>query len=269
MPMHELRLPLDYERLPEFWQLTDALRASARDPKPHARAIEQSAAWLWLRLWVSLGYLAQSTNRPGYLAADGLRRLTESMEPVFSDADLVRDLLTRGSTPLLRKVEGAAPPHPALSPGGGEGTEEYFCALFARSNEHLAGNHLPAHKRGNIRSRLSAAKNLIAADADAQAMLLPPEIFRLRDGRPMAPATVQRAMVVIMTLDRCLKAPPRPQHSYTEGLLADAGEVVLRDLGEALQQFYYWVAENKDHPRVPKATEEILRDFDRLLESSR
>jgi hypothetical protein len=102
-------------------------------------------------------------------------------------------------------------------------------------------------------------------------MLLPPERFLHRDGTEMNATESQRALVLILTLDRCLKAPPRPQHAFTAGLMADAGAVVRRQQAgevsaEELQQFYYWVAENAGHPAVPKATEDILRDFERLLE---
>jgi hypothetical protein len=53
-------------------------------------------------------------------------------------------------------------------------------------------------------------------------------------------------------------------------MMLDAGDVVLKDLSrEELTRFYYFVAENTDHPRVPKSTEEILADFDALFELSK
>src|SRR5579863_8720809 len=100
-----LNLPLDFERLPEFWQLKETLRAAwwervaaegkttdygttglrdeesgnwhrddARNPQagtptlqPMDAEIEDMAALLWVRLWIVLGYLARATNRPGWL----------------------------------------------------------------------------------------------------------------------------------------------------------------------------------------------------------
>jgi hypothetical protein len=119
--------------------------------------------------------------------------------------------------------------------------------------------------RGNIRSRLSAARHQIGHTAMQQAMLLPPEVFHRRDGSPLTQTEVQRAMVVIITLDKCLKSVPRLQTSYTPGLIADAAAVVDLELHrDDLDRFYYWVAENREHPGMPRTAEEVLREFERL-----
>ena len=252
--MLDLRIPLDFERLPEFWQLAEALRVQAERNaiavgKLECQAdIEATALTLWVRLWVVLGYLARSTNRPGWLSAAGDRQLNAAFRQFGDDCPPV-SLMTGN---LLRAVE-----------------DGYQCDLFEKYNRHLAGDYVSHEQRGNIRSRLSAAKNNIAASAMMQAQLLPPDNFKKRDGTVMTQREVDRSMIVILTLDRCLKAGNRSARSYTEGLLADACTAAEVLAADKEQEFYFWLAERKDNPATPKTTEEVLIDFKRLYETSK
>jgi hypothetical protein len=241
-----LNLPLDFERLPEFWQLGEALRVR-KNPALADSIVNEQAIVLWVRLWVVLGYLARHTNRPGWLNAAGERQLNGAFTQFGDDCPPVQVL--EGN--LLRK-----------------GDDGWYCDLFTQHNKHLAGDHVPKEMRGNIRSRLNAAKNNIAATAMQQAQLLPPEIFKRRDGTPMPQREIDRSTVLILTLDRCLKAPARLTSSYTEGLMADACAVVCAVTPEALQEFYYWLAERREHPATPKTAEEVLKDWDRIYKAS-
>jgi hypothetical protein len=172
-----LNLPLDFERLPEFWQLKETLRTSALElaAKDEAKAgvpagmfgpveelVEDTAALLWVRLWIVLGYLARSTNRPGWLNAAGERQLNHAYRRVGGDGSAV-NILTMGT--VLRKVE-----------------DGWVCDLFAATNAELAGNFLTKEERGNRRSLVGRCKNVIGHDAKAQAELLPKDFFRKRDG---------------------------------------------------------------------------------------
>lgn len=237
-----LNLPLDYERLPEFWQLMEALRVRVNaNANATDQQINDTATVMFVRLWVVLGYLARHTNRPGWLNAAGERQFVGALPQFGDDCSPVQ--VMEGN--LLRQAED----------GG------WYCDLFTLHNKHLAGDHVPKEKRGNIRSRLNAAKNNIAATAMQQAQLLPLAVFKRRDGTTMDQRAIQRATILILTLDRCLKAAPRQQGSYTEGLMADACAVVESVEQEALQEFYYWLAERYDLPATPKTAEEVLRDW--------
>lgn len=235
----ELRLSLDFERLPEFWRLTHALRVRAHDPL----TVEATAVWLVVRLFVALGYQARSTNQPGVLTPAGAEQFRATLGTCFGeDCDPVGLLTDAGL--LLADAAG------------------WQCPLFAHHNAHLAGNYRAPHIKGNIRSRLSAAKNHIAQAAIHQAMLLPPEVFCGREGQALDQRTVEQATVMIMTLDRCLKVRPRHHGEFTQGVIADAAAALgLGLLREDLEGFYYWVAENREHPALPKTCEEILARF--------
>lgn len=246
----QLHLPLDFERLPEFWQLKETLQANAT--KPEARdelSLTMMAVYMWARLWVTLGYLARSTNQPGLLTVVGIQQFEKDLGSVFGDDCSPVLLLVQAG---LLVVQDEAP------------ARTYTCPLFRKHNEHLAGDFLPGHVKGNIRSRLSAAKNQIAHDAVQLALMLPAAVFKKRDGTTMTAREVESAMVLIMTLDRCLKARPRSKSEFTEGLIADAAAIRETVSVEDLTEFYYWIAERREHPRVPKSAEEILRDFDTL-----
>jgi len=261
-----LNLPLDFERLPEFWQLKETLRgawlgraaaagggqAGMPAAEAYARAdaeIDDVAAVLWIRLWVVLGYLARATNRPGWLNAAGERQLNHACGRKFGEDCPPVGVLAAGT--VLRKVE-----------------DGYMCDLFATVNPQLAGTFLTKEKRGNLRSLVGRSKNVIAHDAVAQAQLLPRDFFRKRDGTLMQQPEVDRSMIIIISLDRALKLRARHQSTFTQGLVSDAWYVQETTPAEQLTEFYKWLSEVHDHPATPKSAEEILRDFDRLLKVS-
>jgi len=295
--MTELKLPLDFERLPEFWQLKEALWAErlkqptpnlglalnsptlASQPPPtsdeaQARFCEGMAILLWVRLWVVLGYLARVTSRPGWLNEMGARQMNGGVLWQLDCPPV--EMLVRGT--LLRRLDGATPgPSPGavapaeLRPGdsptpAGEG---YLCELFSKTNEHLSGTYLTKEERGNRRSLAERSKNMIAAEAKQQGFLLPPETFRTRTGEVMDKTAVERSMVLIITLDRLLKRGQRHAGTFTQGLVADADWVVRNTPQEHLAQFYKWLGERLDHPATPKSAEDVLRDWDATFRVAR
>lgn len=250
----EFRMPVDYERLPEFRMLCLSLgehvQPHVAHQQTHEKNVEKAAVYIWARLWVELSYAAQTTNRPGLLTRAGSELYKQSLEPLFGEGCDPLELLA-GSGAL--KYEG----------------EDFYCERFAKLNAHLAGNFKSKEIRGAAGSALERNKNRIAHDADVQAMLLPPEIFKKRDGSPLADTEVQRCMVVIMTIDNCLKRTGRKKGEYSEALIADAAAVCDKGSPEALRGFYVWLATNREHPRLPKTTEQILGDFEAIQAMSK
>lgn len=242
-----LNVPLDFERLPEFWQLGEALRARVKPATPPLTdgQINDQAVVLFMRLWVELGYLARHTNRPGFLNATGERQVNGKLTQFGDDCPPV--MVMTGN--LLR-----------------QGDDGLYCDLFTSLNGHLAGDFVSGEKRGNIASRLSAAKGNIVAAAVQQGDLLQMAIFKKRDATPMTQPERQRCMMLIITLDRCLnpsgfKAVHRPDGTYTAGLMADACAVVEAVTADELQKFYAWLIERRDLPMTPKTTEDLLKDW--------
>lgn len=249
-----LNVPLDFERLPEFWLLLEALRTRVRPVTPPLSdgQLAEQAQLLFLRLWVVLGYLARHTNKPGLLDEAGMRQVNGAF-PQYGDDCLPVQVMDGN---LLRLVEGG-----------------YQCDLFAGTNAHLSGSHISPEKRGNNRSRLAAAKNNIAASAVHQGQLLPLTIFKKRDGSDMAHQERQKCMLLIITLDRCLnpvgfKAVHRPDTTYTQGLMADACAAVETVAPEQLQEFYGWVLDQRGLPLTPKTTEDLLAQWDVFYKTS-
>jgi hypothetical protein len=117
--------------------------------------------------------------------------------------------------------------------------------------------------KGAAASALARSKMNIAKAAAAQAMLLPPEIFKRRDGTAMTDTEVNRCMVMIKTIDNCLRMPGRSKRDYSEGLIADAADVAEKH--PELREFYVWLSTNHEHPAVPKTTEQVLADFERVF----
>jgi hypothetical protein len=241
----EINLPVDYERLPEFRMLCAELQGPCRTGQPSQtgpKAIEASATFVWMRLWVELAYLAQTTNRPGFMTAQGMGLFERSLDPMFGDDCSPATVLEKCGA--LKRDK-----------------EEWYCDRFAKMNAHLAGNYQSKERRGAAASAVERNRQRIAAEAGHQAMLIGPENFRRRDGTPMESGEVQRAMVLIATVDRCLGLPGRTKGKFNETLITDAGEVV-REFGAAsLNKFYVWLQMHRGHPRLPTTTEQILGEF--------
>lgn len=242
--MLELRLPLDYEQLPEYWQLQTALARQAR-PGKTPKEVEQSTCFVFHRLFVTLGYNARSTNQPGLLNEIGSEQFLRSLDPLFGDDVKLLDLLT----PYLLR------PAP----------EGWYCDLFARMNPHLARDFKPAHEKGNVNSRLSAAHKKYIATAEQQGSLLPPEIYKKRDGAQMNDVESRRCIIFIRMIDRSLFLPQRPDREFTEGVMATAFEVTDKHDAESLRQFYYWLGNNHKHPIIPKAADQLIQDFEKYF----
>jgi hypothetical protein len=279
--MTELKLPLDFERLPEFWQLKEALLAerqkqptvggtsglaSISELSSRDKFCEGMAILLWLRLWVVLGYLARVTSRPGWLNELGVRQVNEAFWQFGDDCPPV-EMLVRST--LLRRAEPRPDIEPRLGDSPAPAGEGYMCDLFGKTNEHLSGTYLSKEERGNRRSLAERSKNMIAAEAKQQGFLLPPETFRTRSGEVMDKTAVDRSMVLVITLDRCLKRGQRHTGTFTQGLVADADWVVRNTSQEHLTQFYKWLGERHDHPATPKSAEDVLRDWEATFRVAR
>ena len=270
--MSELCVPLDYEQLPELWRLRRILGTRGTRPSENSpKQIEAAANFLFHRLFVTLGYLAQSTNQPGLLTDVGAQQLRASLEPMFgdgpcvqppgevSDAGLAIDLLVESG--LLQVIEtGNRKP---------ETGNEYVCPLFAKLNLHLSGDYKPGHVKGNINSRVAARMKSIPGEAAQQMKLLPEDVFKKRDGTTMTDVERHGAVVVIRTLDRCMVKGSRGKFEFSAGLMASAHHVAVTHDRELLKQFYFWLSNNYLRPEVAKTAEEVLGDFDRFLAMAR
>ena len=256
-----MNIPLDFEQLPELWQLKRRLQELAQFKSVPSAAnvvLPPVACFMFLRLFVTLGYLAQSTNRPGMLTAAGAQQWQASLGPVFGDDCNPVDLLVEcGMLQVMPRPSGVS-----LNPE----TQNLWCPLFARLNPELAGDYKPAYMRGNINSRLSAALKNIPGEAMQQALLLPTELFRHVDGRTMSSPEVQGAIILIRTLDRCLAKPSRGKAGFTAGLLASAAAVVGKYEEARLREFYNWLANNYQNPALPGTADEILAQFDTVYQ---
>ncbi len=249
--MLELIFPLDFERLAEFRLLGECLRTAAmQTASPDQGRVFREATFLYTRLFVELGYLAQVTNRPGYLTAEGVTLFESSFEPFYGeDCSPVK---------MLVKCRILA-----------AGKDEFYCERFAKLNAHLSGDYKSGVDRGAANSAVVRAQKQLAKEALQQAMLLPPEFYKKRDGSVMSDVESRQAILLIKNLDRCLKLPPRQTRQFTESLVMEAGEASARHPEDVLMQFYFWLRNNRENPVVPKTTEKLVAEFDRFFEASR
>ena len=231
--------------------------ASYLNPKSDSsgRAIDQAAVFIWMRLWVELAYLAQTTNRPGLMTSSGAGLFMASLEPMFGEGVDVMKLLTQA---------GCLKPN-SQSPIADGQEEGWMCERFGRMNAHLAQNFVSREVKGAAASALERNKYRLAAEANQQADLLPREIFKKRSGETMTPQEVQRCMVLIKNVDHQLANRGRKPGEYTEGLIADASAASERYSPESLREFYIWMGTHREHPALPKTTEQVLAKFEEVF----
>jgi hypothetical protein len=212
--------------------------------------VQREATFIYTRLFVELGYLAQVTNRPGCLTREGMTLFESSLEPSFGEDCSPAKILVacRALTPLSNG--------------------EFFCERFARLNAHLSGDYKSGVDRGAANSAVVRAQRQLAKESLQQAMLLPPEFYRKRDGSVMSDVESRQAVLLIKNLDRCLKLPPRQTRQFTESLVMDAGEAAARHGEDDLMQFYFWLRNHRENPVVPKTTEKILSEFEKFYDAS-
>jgi hypothetical protein len=268
---NDLQVPVDFERLHEFRLLVKLLGEKCRTgvaaatpyqldaPYPH-KMVEAMAVFLFMRLWCDLAYLARTTNRPGYLTAQGKSLFEGSLDPLFGSDTSAVELLVQAN--LLQPH----PPHPQpLSNRIGEGSNnEYYCPRFAQMNPHFAGDYVKKEDRGNKKSIIVRQARHVAQAAIEQASLLPPEVFKDKSGQPLGHTEVNRAMVVIKTLDNCYGFSRANKAQYTESLIADAHEVArtYANRSERLLDIYAWILSHRGSPVIPPTTERMLAEFE-------
>lgn len=253
LPLH---LPLDYEQLPELWQLKSCLQSANDQTAAHNPASRQSpkqiecaASWIFNRLFVALGYQARSTNRPGFLSQAGAMQFRATFDPYFGDDCNVVGLLEKSG--LLKAVDGG-----------------WICELFARENPHLAGDFKPPHLTGNVNSRFSASYKRIEGEAWQQTKMLLPGIFKRHDGTPMTGGDECAACIVLIrAIDRAINKPGdhTSNSAFSDGLIAAASRVTAARKPADLMPFYFWLANHFEHPMIPKSSEEIIADFDKYF----
>ena len=282
----ELKLPVDFERLPEFRRLCEGL-ASRSKSAASAREIEAAATFIWMRLWVELAYEAQSTEpgiNPGTLTIGGSKRFVQSIAHLFGDDERPMEILVNAGMLIARDFENHTlvegwPTVPQPRYESKLEVSHYVSMRFSRHNQHLGANFVSRETKGAAASALERNKNRIAHEANQQAMLLAPEVFRVPvewEKQPDGPVTatkmraltdseINRCMILIKTLDNCLRINNRKKGEYTEGLIADAWAAVDKHTPESLREFYIWLTTNREHPAVPKVTEQVLAKFEEVF----
>jgi hypothetical protein len=241
--MAEMKIPVDFERLQEFRLLLKELDGPPASAPAAPLAGMAAAHAVWMRLWVELSYEAQTTNVPGSLTAHGAELYAASLKDCLPASFPL--LQTLQKVKVLRPIEGG-----------------WMCDRFASLNPHLAGNYKTKEKRGNEQSLLSRWKRDIDAVGYQQAVLIPSELFRRRDGTPIGASDCNRVRALINTLDRITRlTSARAASQFNEGLIADAADVIAEYSQERLVDFYKWLMEYRDHASVPRTTEQILAGF--------
>lgn len=253
----EMKLPVDFERLTETRALQMLIGERATKESNLAALADVVSVYIVAKLFVDLAYQAQINNRPGYLQVASAKLFVSGLEHPTVQLPVMELLVESGW--LTFQVEPTSFMTKELQ------ITEYFCERFARLNGHLAGNFKSKEAKGAAQSEVARSQRRIAQEALQQGMLLPSEIYRRRDGKPIEGSDIQRVLVLIKTLDNMLKVSGRRTGQFTEGLIADAAAAIDAKTTEELREFYGWLILHRDNAMVPKTTEQVLAKFEEIF----
>lgn len=240
----EIHLPVDFERRLEFRTLAQRLKAHGDDSIP---------VLAYMRLMVELAYSANLHSRPGFLPEQAARLYVSGLtETSTTHPDLDNILVALEDSRVLRREEGG-----------------YFCEHFAAWNKHLVTDHVSWSVANQRRSLVKRRSKAIETLASQQALLIPSERMRRRDGTALDADSANAVMVLIHTLDSCLERPQRKPAELTEGMVADAAEMIEAKTGKQRDEFARWLAVNREHAAVPRTTEQILARWQSVWEMQR
>lgn len=168
--------------------LAEFRRTSGRLGDAEARALA-------LVLWLGLGFSARSHERPGFLPDDDARVF---LGPRLGDCE--RD-------GWIKAVDGG-----------------YLCQHFARANDGEG-----PESKGQYAARMSRVGptgRRLQRDNSQLTMLIPDASQRDEHGHEIATVDLQRATLLIRTLDAMLGAPSRSPNQFSPGIMACAVGVV-------------------------------------------
>jgi hypothetical protein len=233
-----MNLPRDFQSHPSFQNLVARI------------GNEPMATHIFIGLWVQLDYQAELHGRAGGFLKDQAANFSRWLK---ADTDLPITALQ--SARLL--VDDPDPDY-------------WLCKWFRQENLELDANH---RERGDYRKQfysLVNPKKIILGTARLVEEL-PPAIWEKGDGSRMTPSEMNRAVVLIRTVDQILKRPePRDIDQYETGLIADAHRVTseLTDAkleiilcGLAMRLYGKTRGRHMPDTVIPSQTEMLLKQF--------
>ncbi len=231
----DIRISRDFERSGEYRQLQRVYG-------------DQVAAWLWMRLYVDLAHAVRSTKRLAWLSEELLVTLRESLGAEGAEG-MVAALKEVGL--LVRDESGG-----------------WHCPKFAEDNPQLEPGHKSIQSAGGHSRAFVLAQKRLVEELPMQTLLLPNELFMRPETNPpeqMNPAEVRRVTMIIRSVDNALKLPQRATATYTPALIADAWRMHEAFTDAQIQEGCMVLVRHRDHPALPKQTEQVLPRFKELV----
>ena len=249
-----VHLPIDLTGLNEFEDLVCSPVFSRSDESPPAEATglqaigREGALFLVTQLFLDLARLAENPEaRPGFLPEAAAPRLREHCGRYAG-----RALEALVSSRWLAATDGG-----------------WFCARFARENQHLATGDpmLNMRRQGAAGRDFDRRQKMIEKENCYLAELIPATFFDTPNGR-MEPPQVRRCLNLIRNVDYALGRPLRTAQQITEGLIQTAyNQVVSRLTDEQMRKgcLRLKAQAGNGNPAFERTTEEIIEKFVDLL----
>jgi hypothetical protein len=233
----EVHFPIDFESRQNFRRLEGVLGPDA-------------ALAVFTRLWIELAQLASARIKVGFMPQNAVGPFCATL-PWLEAGRIVHALApsVEADLPelcLLRQEEGG-----------------FFCPDFARDNKHCSPDHIPMHMLGVSKKNLNLDKRRAAKEAQTEALFVDTKLFVDERGQPLDAALINKIQMLVKLLDGYLQITRRPQ-DLTPGLIQDARQVWKHYEPEQVDRVCQWIYLHREHPSLPRTTEQVLRDFERL-----
>lgn len=243
-----LKLPIDLPQLPPFRQLKGVLGW-------------ERALGVWFVLWQELGYRCQEGGSPGRLLAGDVPGLKGALEIFEAAVPLTPDPSPRGEGNRVDEIFGELVKCRLLVADG----EDWVCPRFAllHGEAHLARSQ--AQRGGDMKAYLARQKRA-EGEVFKQSCLIPEARLVDGEGQPLEADLVKRLMRLIVACDNALFKGTRPHYLFTEGLIADALEVLRKYSEEEVDLVLRTVVKHRNHPALGgMSAEKLLPKFGEIV----
>lgn len=146
-----------------------------------------------------------------------------------------------------------------------ESGDDYFCPIFAGCNHEMDWSHIPETSEWS--KQWDSFMQTTARNGLQVQRKLPKPVWYLPRGGTVPTAVMNRAIVLISTLDQILRTPRKPESMtpfLIQAAVAVVGDHTDLKLSVVLRRFLS-LSRPSLSPKLPRTTEDCLRHFDDLI----
>lgn len=232
-----LKIPRDFQSYPAFRQLMIEV------------GNEQDAIFLFLKLWIELGYQCDQHEQAGYFDRGCVAAFNASVK-TFQDKPAIVCLLA-ARVIIPHKDDG-----------------DFICPMFIKTNDELSADNMPAGAKAELTARFNRKRHVAIENMPSVVSRLPEDVWMGPMGHRLTLEEMKRAITLTKVVDSVMGQKARQKFEFTLGVIHDAHRVNCRfsdvQIDVILKRLYF-LRRTRNILTVPRQAAEVLRRWDDLL----